>query len=240
LHARALEEMRGAVLVFDIWGDYAHYRKIETTTSPLTYSLPTGTALAGMVSAIIGQERDSYYEMFSPENARFAIRILSKVKKARINLTLIDTSKGFWLRDIGENPRTLIPFEFIKDPRYRIYVWTKDEYLKQRLRTFLEQHKSYYTPFLGLAYLIAEFSYVGEFDLKRASGEAMHSVARRDRGRLVVEEGKWYCLDSIPVWMNRERVVQDYADVVYEVDGKPITFLSAESYEVGSENVVFL
>jgi len=235
-----MDEIRGKAIVFDVWSDYAHFRNIETTTSPLTYSIPTGTALAGMVSAIIGLSRDSYYEKFSPANARFAIRIRSKLRKARINLTLIDTSRGFRLGDIGDNPRTLIPFEFLKDTKYRIYLWTKDENLQKTLKTFLEQHRSYYTPCLGLANLIAEFSYVGEFDVQKSSGGPIHSVARRDRGRLIVEKGKRYGLETIPVWMNKERVVQDYAEVVYEVNGETMTFLDAVSHEVGSENVIFL
>lgn len=223
-----------------MWSDYAHFRKIETTTSPLTYSIPTGTALAGMVSAIIGSSRDSYYERFSPTNTRFAIRILSKLKKARINLTLIDTSRGFRLGDIDENPRTLIPFEFMKDTKYRIYLWTKDENLRETLKMFLEKHRSYYTPCLGLAGLIAEFSYVGEFELKKSKGGPIHSVARRDRGKLIVEENRRYGLENIPVWMNRERVVQEYAEVVYEADGKTMTFSDAVSYNVGPENVMFI
>jgi CRISPR-associated protein Cas5h len=193
-----------------------------------------------MISAIIGLGRDSYYERFSPSKTRFAIRILSRLRKARINLSLIDTSRGFFLRDIGKNPRTPIPFEFMKDSKYRIYFWTKDEDFRKTLKMFLEQHKSYYTPCLGLAGLIAEFSYVGEFDLKKSDGGPIHSVARRDRGKLIVEEKKRYGLEKIPVWMNEERVVQEYAEVVYEIDGKTMSFLDAQSYEVGSENVTFL
>ncbi|MEM3334056.1 MAG: CRISPR-associated protein Cas5, partial [Thermoplasmata archaeon] len=107
------------VLVFDIWGDYAHFRKIETTTSPLTYFIPTRTALSGIISAILGLERDSYYELFFPENAQLAVRVLKSLKKVRININLIKTDEGFYLWDIRNNPRSPTPFEFVKDPNYR-------------------------------------------------------------------------------------------------------------------------
>ena len=44
--------MKDRVLVFDIWGDFAHFRRFETTTSPLTYPFPTGSAIAGYLAAI--------------------------------------------------------------------------------------------------------------------------------------------------------------------------------------------
>jgi CRISPR-associated protein Cas5h len=49
------------VLVFDIWSDYAHFRRGYTTTSPLTYPFPTRTALTGIVAAILGLEIDQGY-----------------------------------------------------------------------------------------------------------------------------------------------------------------------------------
>jgi CRISPR-associated protein Cas5h len=231
------------VLVFDIWGDYAHFRRIETTTSPLTYSIPTITALSGIISAVIGLERDSYYEFFSPENAKFAVRILQPIKKVRINISLIDTSRGFYLWDIRENPRTLIPFEFVKNPKYRIYVWLKNEGLHEKLKEFLKNHKTFYTPYLGISELIANFNFIGEFKdiaLKKASaGEKIHSVIRRDRMEIMVEDGT-YILERIPLAMNRDRVVQEYVDILYEINGKELKIKKGEFYKVGEENVIFL
>ena len=70
--------------------------------------------------------------------------------------------------------------------------------------------------------------------------EIVQSVVRKDRGRLFIEENKRYGLERIPVYMNQERVVQDYADVIYDVDGKPVKMSDTASYKIGSDNVVFL
>jgi CRISPR-associated protein Cas5h len=235
-----MDEMKSKAIVFDIWGDYAHFRKIETTTSPLTYFIPTGTALAGMISAMIGLNRDSYYDLFSPENTRLAIRIINPLRKTRINISLMDTSRGFCLRDIGKNPRTLVPCEFVKNPKYRIYLQTTNENIRVKFGDFLRKHLSFYTPSLGTANLIANFAYVNEYDVFKTDEEIVQSVVRKDRGRLFIEENKRYGLERIPVYMNQERVVQDYADVIYEVDGKPVKMSDTASYKIGSDNVVFL
>ena len=70
------------LLIFDIRGEYGHFRKYNTTTSPLTYSIPTRTAIAGILGAILGMERevrDGVYpegavpvqEFFSKERSSF-------------------------------------------------------------------------------------------------------------------------------------------------------------------------
>ena len=80
------------VLVFDISGEYGHFRKFNTTSSPLTYSIPTHTALAGILGAILGIERESstgvfpegvipVNELFSPDTRNFGIQILNPIKK---------------------------------------------------------------------------------------------------------------------------------------------------------------
>jgi CRISPR-associated protein Cas5h len=235
-----MDEMKTKALVFDIWGDYAHFRKIETTTSPLTYAIPTGTALAGLISAIIGLNRDTYYDLFSPRNTRLAIRVMNPLKKTRINISLIDTSRGFCLRDIGENPRTLIPFEFVKNPKYRIYFQTIKEHIGKKLGEFLRKHYSYYTPSLGTANLIANFAYVGEYEVTKTGEEMVQSVVRKDKGRLLIEENKRYGIEHIPIYMNQERIVQEFANVIYETDGKPVKMSENSSYRIGPDNVVFL
>ena len=46
------------ILIFDISSEYGHFRKFNTTTSPLTYSIPTRTAVVGIIGAILGLERE--------------------------------------------------------------------------------------------------------------------------------------------------------------------------------------
>lgn len=233
------------MLVFDLWGDYAHFRKIETTTSPLTYSFPTRTALSGLIAAIIGLARDSYHDLFNSEDAILALRILSPVRKIRINLNLIKTDEGFYLWDIKENPRAPAPFEFVKEPEYRIYCWLKDEELCKKLKRCLEKHLSVYTPYLGISELIADFRFVGVLDAKAKEIKdkdreevEIHSVIRRDKANVVVEEGKRYALENMPLFMDKDRKVLDYGDMIFETKGEPLRINRGIFYEIGEENVI--
>lgn len=230
-------------LIFDIWGDYAHFKRIETTTSPLTYLVPTGTALLGLTAAIIGLERDSYYELFSPEAAKLAIRILNPLKKTRINLNLINTKAGFFLRGV-RNPRTRIPFEFLKDPKFRIYFWTKHAEIYRKLRLYLMNHHSFYTPYLGISELIASFEYVGEHNIKEAVSaedeKLIHTIIRRDKAKLIVEEGKRYGHERIPLYRDKDGIVREYADVLFEMKGEPLKILGGECCTIGADNVIFV
>lgn len=234
------------VLVFDIWGDYAHFRKIETTTSPLTYSVPTGTVLSGLISAILGWEKDSYYELFSKENVKFGIRILKPVKKARININLIKTDEGFYLWDIRGSPRSPTPYEFIKDPHYRIYVWLRNQDLFKEFKSYLEKHETVFTPYLGISEFIANFNFVGEFENLKprvANGDKIHSVLKKNNFKISaneLEEGMRWSREIIPLYMNTERSIKEYSEILFEQNGKPLTIKEGSFYEIGEENVIFL
>ena len=60
--------MNEKLLAFDIWGEYGYFRRGYTTTSTVSYPFPSRTTIAGLVSSILGLERDSYYDIFSKEN----------------------------------------------------------------------------------------------------------------------------------------------------------------------------
>lgn len=234
------------ILVFDIWGDYAHFKKIETTTSPLTYSVPTGTVLAGLVAGIMGYERDTYYEDFSRKNIEYSLKVLEPISKIRINQNLINTAeKPFFALYGKNNPRTQIPYEYLRDPNYRIYLFIKKERIRKELKQFLEKHRSVFTPYLGLSEHLANFEFIGEFHgvRKRASETKIHSVVSKDKVKIKladVEEGMRWVLERIPLYMDQERVVREYANILFDTNGRPIPIENVEYFQIGADNVIFL
>ncbi|SCG85879.1 type I-B CRISPR-associated protein Cas5b [Methanobacterium congolense] len=237
--------MENKALVFDIWGDYAHFRKIETTTSPLTYSIPTGTAVAGLIAAMLGWQRDSYYDTLSRDNFEFSIRILEPIKKVRMNINLIKTDEGFYLWDIKGTPRSPTPYEFIKNPSYRIYIHLKEANTYKTLKYYLENHKTIFTPYLGISELIANFSFVGEYDInpKELERAEVHTVLKKDDYKIYVgnlEEGMRWSRENMPLYMNSDRCVTEYSEVLLEQTGKPLMIENGLFYEIGEDNVVFL
>ena len=162
------------ILGFDIWGDFGHFRKFYTTTSPLTFSFLPPPTIAGILGAIYGTDKNTneYLRVFGYDKCRIAIQILSAVKKVRMGLNFLET-KGTNLKlpmsDKNLAPRTQIRTEFLKDPRFRIYVRHEDNDVFDDLCKNIKEHLSVYTVSLGLSELLADFTYVGLYDYEHVT-----------------------------------------------------------------------
>lgn len=236
------------VLVFDIWGSYGHFRKFYTTSSPLTFSFPPPSTIAGILGAIYGAGKDEYLKVFSLDRCKIALKIMNPVKKVRMGINLINTKGGYWTLFSNQyhEPRTQIRTEFLKDPYFRIYFTHKDEKVFKRLTDLLKEHKCIYTVSLGLSELLAEFKYVGEYSSEEKSDnefvELITPVAETNliQNGVEIESDKKYFKEKMPIKMNQERIVEKYDDVIFEPDGKTIkakvkTYFKLEN----GENITF-
>ncbi len=106
------------VLSFDVCGKMAHFRKYYANNTAFSYSLPPRTTVMGILAAILGYERDSYYEALSSVHLRVGIRILQPIKKNfhRLNFLSIK-SMGDALEGTGDftgaDGRIQTPFEIV-------------------------------------------------------------------------------------------------------------------------------
>ncbi len=115
------------ILSFDIEGKFAHFRKFHGNNTAMSYSIPPRTTIIGMLAAIMGEEKDSYYENYQTEKLQVGIRVLSDLKKSfhRLNLLMIKGNNDFR----GGKGRVQTPFEVVtgndlkKDMvKYRVYL----------------------------------------------------------------------------------------------------------------------
>jgi CRISPR-associated protein Cas5h len=221
---RLRSEFMQDILAFDVWGDYAHFKKYFTTTSPLTFSVPPRTALIGLVGAICGLPKDRYIDALASDRADVAVSILTPITKVRLAENLIDTKTAVLMSRIKN--RTQIRFEFIKDARYRIYVSLANPAMYERLKELLCAHKSVYTPCLGLSEHIANFAYVGEYHAKPTAPDDFVNVSSVARDECIteldIELGKEYFSEVVPREMNGNRVPLSYSKVIYERNGKAL------------------
>jgi len=210
------------VLVFDIWGDFGHFKRYYTTASPLTFSVPPPTAVFGMLGAILGLDKEEYLEHINGRTTKVGIQILKPIKKTRMTLNLIDTKNSGSFHLIKN--RTQIKTEFLKDPAYRLYINMENQELFNKLIDLVKKKESYYTLSLGLANLLANFRYVGVYDAEPVEESTeIHSIVLAENiKRLEVEEGKKYSKEKLPIDMNSNREVLAYKDVVMEVQGKTL------------------
>jgi CRISPR-associated protein Cas5h len=246
------------MLVFNVWGDYAHFRRFYTTTSPLSFPIPPRTALCGLIGAIIGLEKEGndYLKYFSIKSAHIALKLLNPIKKTVIAENLISTKNA---RGPGMNliiNRTQIRFEFLKDQKYRIYFYytDKEDGLYQKLKYNLTNHKTKYTPCLGLSENIANFKFVGEFEIKSIPSSNVYIPVATviplqkispDSGISFERKGEYFSI-RMPIELSTKRVVTKYGDIIFDRKGRPIKAKLKEAYTIinypdgRSENIVFI
>jgi len=225
------------VVVFDIWGDLALFRRFDTNTSILTHSFPPPTAVLGMLGAILGLHRNGYIEQL--RGTRIGVELLHPVKKLRMAVNYTNT-KG---RDMtGRNGRTQIPAEFIKDPAYRLYI--VNEAIQDDLVTMLEGHKSVFTLSLGLSELLANFEFVGLYSCEQSSGKGVvnsiipTSVVYRIDFLADGGKPKRMVKERVPVSMKPDRTVTQYEDVIVEENAEAVGGEFKEFFTVGDKAVV--
>ena len=160
---------------FDVKGYMAHFRKFFSTTTSLSYVFPPRTTLMGLVAAIIGMDKDSYYELFSPRNLFISVRILSPVRVVLQTINYLKvkeqpeyTIRGLYKEDTGYlkvYERIQVTTEFVINGwspentlAYRIFVASLSQDTHQyveKLNDYLNRGVSIYPVSLGPAYALA-------------------------------------------------------------------------------------
>ncbi len=246
------------LLIFDISGEYGHFRKYNTTTSPLSYSIPTRTAIGGILGAILGMEReirDGVYpdgvepvqEFFSKELSDMAVQIMRPVKKENIGFNLINTKMSFY--DLTRAGRTQIEFELVKDVHYRIYLAMENTAKFEELSERIENKRHHFTPYLGLAQFTAQVDFVQRATANEvaSNGEFTEIVTAVNMSKLQGEPPVefqrefFYSANNMPIAMNRDREVLEYSEVLIEKNGNPLRVRVSDYYSVdGVGNILFL
>lgn len=154
------------IVAFDLWGDYGHFKIPYTTTSPLTFPIPSKTALYGIIGAFLGYKKDEYLKNFQNKSWKFAIALNHPIKKTHIAENLIDSKKATMFARMSKDKacRTQIKIEFLKDPSFRIYAASNQIEELMRLENLLKEHESTYSISLGISECLANFNYVGSFE----------------------------------------------------------------------------
>jgi len=120
------------ILSFDIEGKFAHFRKFHGNNTAMSYSIPPRTTIIGMLAAMMGEEKDTYYQKYRDKNLQIGIRVLGEIKKSfhRLNFLKITSKNDFR----GRSGHIQTPFEVItgndlkeQSIKYRIYLAAGDQ-----------------------------------------------------------------------------------------------------------------
>lgn len=167
-------------LSFNVRGPWGHFRRIEGNIVKQTYLIMPRTTVTGLIAAILGLDRDSYYDIFQVENSAIAIQPMNELRTINMPMNTLSTSDSdltsvnsrgkisMKLPDPSK-PRQQHNYEVLVEPAYRIDIGLRDTETYQQLKDMLVEGKSYYSPSLGLSEYLAEVNYLGEFSVAACS-----------------------------------------------------------------------
>jgi CRISPR-associated protein Cas5h len=225
------------ILAFDLWGDYAHYKMIYATTTAVSYPIPVKTSLYGLLAAILGMEKEDneYLNSFKPGLCKIGIQIMRPIVMQRWNINLRSVFGP--MKPSDNRKPTMV--EMVYRPHYRIFVSHSDPSFMQALSEHIQAHTAVYTPTLGLANLLANFRWVGEWNadpveaddftlIRSVIPKSMFKGLRVDfeSNNQLVEVGQY------AVEMDTDRNVTVREDVLFDRGGKPFWVKASSYYEL--------
>lgn len=250
-------------LSFTVRSDWGHFKRIGRSVTKQTYKIPPRTTVAGMVAAIVGAERNSYYHIFGEQNAAIAITPMADLRTVNIptvglgtdpkqdvttnvgnhyseyNLTYQDTKKD----------RQLHAYEVLADPEYRIDIAMDDDDFYSDLRDHLSAGTSVYPPSLGKSEYLATIDDVQSKEPEPVSTDGsinIDSVVPGSLSDTVPQSGVTYGVERSPAVMeqaNGGRRTTRFDDYVYTQQTDTAVRIKADTdvvpVSVGQRTVVF-
>ncbi|MEW5801424.1 MAG: type I-B CRISPR-associated protein Cas5b [bacterium] len=249
--------MTQSLLVFDLIGKLAHFKKFYTNSSSLTYDFPPPTVVRGVIGAILGIEKDNYYDFLSPERTMISVSVQQPVRKimqtinyVRTNKNDFSSPKSILVRFLrGSRVPYQVPLEVVLSSEegnsltYRIYFKHADEAVMRSLKHQLASDYSIYPLYLGISEFIAGFHYRGEkkYDMKKGMAEKVSSVVNVEKlGHqgidFLASEGCHFVKDRMPIAFKQGRELWKVSNLIYERSGKPFKADLKEYAAVSSDD----
>lgn len=212
------------LLVFDLRGGMAHFRRPDTVATHASYPFITRTALRGLVASVLGLER-------LPEDPLCGIQLLAPVRSVAHEMSLL--GKG-WTGDGGPMFNRPTAAEFLVNPAYRIYYsGPEQEELAERIRS----QRSHYHTYLGSAFCLTFPEFVNQYSGSEARKLALSAneklsvcgvVPSSAVARLAPREHCQYARVSGMLHEHiGERRFRGSVSVIYEVNGGKVSFWPA-------------
>ncbi len=209
-------------LSFTVHGPWAHFRRVEGNIVKQTYQIMPRTTIAGFIAAVLGLERNSYYDLFDPNSSAIAIEPTTELRTINMPVNSLSTNKNARIavpsrRKTSANVRVEYPdstqnrqqhnYEVLVDPAYRVDMWLDDTETYNALRTRLENGESYYSPSLGLSEHLAAIDYHGTHEVTHETRETadVDSAVPGTSAEIIPSSGVRYKTERSPGFMRAER-----------------------------------
>jgi CRISPR-associated protein Cas5h len=228
------------VLVFNIKGKAAHFKKYYSNKSSLTYKIPTRTVLMGMVASILKYPRDSYYDVFSPEKAKLGVRI---EKGGSTHFECMN-----YLKSGGGHTQVRLQLLLPKEDTlvYTVFFTHEDIELVEKLAKKLKNSKLGYGLFLGQRQFRATVDYkhvINKVKVKKNYiGELTTLTYKKNIKKIDINNNIDLTIDNMPASfkkVKKGRKPQKMIEVCYEENGENINGKFKEVIELNTEPISF-
>lgn len=244
-------------LTFTVSGSWGHFRQVETTTEKATYHVIPRTTVAGLIAAMLGLPRDSYYDVFSRERSAIAIAPTNRLRTMDIPILTTPTKGGEIQNVDGVSGKAIVPpellegkrqrrtFEYVVDPSYRIDVVLTDDEIRSELRERLYDGRYVYTPNLGKTECLAQIE-PEAIDPEHTVGDATTAdeiASIIPESHMSVQPGATFRMERTPTYMERDgngRKTTGYLSYAYNPDGEPLVVGDAPCHVVDGRPVHFI
>ena len=241
-------------LSFTARGSWAHFRRIDTTTEKHTYRVIPRTTVSGLIAAVLGEPRDSYYDTFSPDSSAIAISPLSKLQTIAIPMLTLPTEEGDIKTTEGVSGKTVVDpetiaeerkrrtFEYVVDPAYRIDVVLNDHETYTRLKDTLNDGRSVYTPYLGKSECLASIEDVTTTEVEDPDDvDTVDSIVPEEY--VVPTPGEPLRMERTPAYMEADgnsRRTTGYLSYAFAAGDEEIAVSNAPLENVDDRTVCFV
>jgi CRISPR-associated protein Cas5h len=244
-------------LSLTISGPWGHFRRIEGNVVKQTYRIIPRTTVAGLLAAVMGLERDSYYEIFGPGQSAIAIEPVRQLRTMNMPMNTLSTAKSD-LKSLNGRGKISIKlpdptklrqqhnYEVLVDPAYRIDIALADEAIYDELHEQLDQGKSHYIPSLGLSEHLAEITFHGEYEIESgpsAKPVEIESAVPNAVEDVILEPGTRCQVEESPAFMTTDsggRTTTDYTAYTYNPDAEPLQVQNVPTSQVDGRVVTFV
>ena len=263
-----MTEKIDSLLIFDVKGQMAHFRKFYTNSSSLSHDFPPRTTITGLIASLLGKQRDTYYEEFSSDRCKVSLSIRTSIRKIMQTVNYVRTKNLGELNASGGPTQTpleiVLPLCFASEIKYRIFFHHSDkEGIIKDLKKVLKSKEILYPSYLGLTEFIAETAFVDyiegdDIKLERTNQPieviTIVNIERIQNKGLIFQDNASqvlrYVKEIMPLEFDRERRLKEKSSFIYEKNqGKAKLIIKGEYYKINykdpengvlSENIVFM
>jgi len=235
-----------SIIAFRLTGDYAHFSHPATVYSSLTYPIPPKTAIMGFLGALIGEEnhyklRDIFYSVKVNQEIVKRSFVFNGIQKA--------LSSNMHLKEGYQDASKKKQFyrELICSPSYTLFIdlTNLNEFYKEEITSALKEHKTKFTPYLGINFCIADFEWIEIEHLEKIEDEVseVNTFTLKDDFEFEIDNyGVQLTTANMACDVEEHRIFKDFREFIVEIGGKnSIRSKNRDNiYQINQDRVYFV